>query len=223
MPSVNMIATRRAEKHRLEQNTRKLVYGVLTELGLILVAVSFMFAQLITTETHIGVLEAQAKNLQPKVDDIKALESDATALQPKVTVLDTARGDTMYWYTAFQSLTQSLPSKTWVTSVTTSGSPSGASSAPGAPPPSGAAGAGGGTLSVAGVSASQDEVGQAMLKINGFPNFDQAVLGSIQKADIGKIPAVNFQMTIVLKPETTDTTTTGQGASVPGGNNVQKS
>jgi Tfp pilus assembly protein PilN len=213
-----MIAARRAEKHRLEQNTRKLVYGVLAELGLILVAVSFMLAQLITTQTHIGVLEAQIKNLQPKVDDIKQLESSATALQPKVQVLDTARGDTMYWYSAFQSLAQSLPSKTWVTSVTTAGTPSGAAT-PGVP--AAANSSGGGTLTVAGVSSSQDEVGQAMLKINSFPNFDQAVLGSLQKSDIGKVSAVNFQMTIQLKPEVNNSSS--QTASVPGGNNVQKS
>lgn len=226
MPSVNMIAARRAEKHRLEQNTRKLVYGVVGELGLILVAVSFMLAHLITTQTHVGVLEAQLKNLQPKVDEIKQLESDTSALQPKVTVVNTAQQNTLYWYSALQNLALSLPAKTWVTEVATTGTPVFASSTPapskpGGPTPAAPAPAptSNAALNVNGMSANQDEVGEAMLKINTFPNFNQAVLSSIQKSDIGKTPAVSFQMTVDLKPGTSD----AQGTSAPGGSNAQKS
>lgn len=227
MPSVNMIAARRAEKHRLEQNTRKLVYGVVGELGLILVAVSFMLAHLITTQTHVGVLDAQLKNLQPKVDEIKQLESDTAALQPKVQVVETAQQDTLYWYSALQNLALSLPAKTWVTQVSTNGTPVFTSapggqttaSAPAAAPAAPAAATSAASLNVNGMSASQDEVGETMLKINTFPNFSQAVLSSIQKSDIGKTPAVSFQMTVDLKPGTDE----DQGTSVPGGGNAQKS
>lgn len=223
MPSVNMIAARRAEKHRLEQNTRKLVYGVVGELGLILVVVSFMLAHLITTQTHVGVLDEQLKNLQPKVEEIKELEADTTTLQPKVQVLDMARGDTLYWYTALQNLTLSLPPKTWITSVSTNGTPvlaTSSSSGTQAPTQTASSSTSSGSsssaaLTVAGMSASQDEVGQAMLKMNTFPDFDQAVLGSVQKSDVGKVPAVSFQLTVQLKPDTGNSQ--AQGTAIPGG------
>ena len=38
MPSINMIAARRAEKRRQEQNIRKLAYGILAEVGVVVVA-----------------------------------------------------------------------------------------------------------------------------------------------------------------------------------------
>lgn len=226
MPSVNMIAARRAEKHRLELNTRKLVYGVVGELGLILVVVSFMVAHLVMTQTHVGVLEAQIKNLQPKVDNIKQLESDTASLKPKVDVVDSSRTDTLFWYAALQSLTQSLPPKTWVTSVSTNGAPviaasSSSPATPGAAPSASSAG-GSASLTVSGMSASQDEVGQAMLKMNSFPNFNQAVLSNVQKSDVGKTPAVSWQLTVQLNPDATDDSQQGM-TSPQGGSNVQKS
>ncbi len=37
MPSINMIAVRREDKRRQEQNVRKLLYGIVGEIGLVIV------------------------------------------------------------------------------------------------------------------------------------------------------------------------------------------
>ena len=195
MPSINMIALRREEKRRQEQNVRKLLYSIAGEVGLI-VAVSFvMTARIIVTQDHIGDLSAQLDKLKPQVAQIQALQAQTTALQPKVDTLDGAKADTLFWYNNFYAVTTSLPPKTWLTSLGT-----GTDTASAAPVPGNASGDDP-TLSLAGVAMSEAAVGQSMLQMNQSPMLDHVDLSFVQAQKIGDADAVSFQMTVHLKPE----------------------
>ncbi|HEY3328838.1 MAG TPA: PilN domain-containing protein [Capsulimonadaceae bacterium] len=203
MPSINMIAARRAEKRRQERNTQKLIYGIVTELGIILLVTSIMFGRLVTTRNHVQDLNDQIKSLQAKVDEIQHLQDTTASLQPKVATLTQARSNTLYWYTAVQNVSSSLPTDTWLTSMATTGGNSTAGAAPSA----------GATLNLVGMASSQFVVGATMMRMNTYPTIEQVTLNSVSQSTYGTKQAVSFNLVVQLKPAATATPAVG-GANV---------
>lgn len=193
MPSINMIALRREEKRQQEQNARKLLYSIAGEVAVVLAVASVMTARILVTEGHISDLSNRLAKLKPQVAQIQSLQAQTAALQPKVTTLDGAKADTLFWYNNFYAVTDSLPAKTWLTSLGTSAGAAGAApgTAAGTDP----------TLNIAGVAMSSAAVGQSMLRMNQSPRLDHVDLSFVQSQKIGAADAVSFQMTVHLKPE----------------------
>lgn len=203
MPSINMIAARRAEKRRQEQNTRKLIYGILTEFGIVLIVVSVMVSRIVATYNHIADLDDQIKSLQTKVDEIKHLQTATNALQPKVVALRDAKTSTLYWYTAVGNIASSLPQDAWLSNLAATGNPKG--SDPGTQA----------KLNLSGVAQSQFAVGSTMLRMNTFPSIDQVSLNNVTQNTDPANPGVSFQLVVQLKPL--------PSAPTNGGSDVQKS
>ncbi|MGI4791165.1 MAG: PilN domain-containing protein [Janthinobacterium lividum] len=202
MPSINMIALRREQKRRQEQNVRKLLYSITGEVGLVVAVAFVMTARILVTQNHISDLSAQLDKLKPQVAQIQTLQAQTVALQPKVDTLDGAKEDTLFWYDNFYAVTTSLPARTWLTSLGTGGAGASDNQAPGTtsgPDP---------TLSIAGVAMSQANVGDSMLRMNQSPMLDHVDLAYVQAQKIGKADAVSFQMTVHLKPEAAPDTAT---------------
>jgi len=196
MPSINMIAVRREEKRRQEQNIRKLLYSILGEAGAVVGIAFVLTARILVTQNQINTLSDRLHALQPSVTRIQQLQSQTAALMPKVQTLDGAKADTLFWYKNFYAVTASLPPNTWLTSL---GTGSGAASAPTSTP--GATSGDDPTLSLAGVAMSQGVVGETMLRMNQSPSLDHVDLAFVQQQKIGTADAVSFQMTVHLKPE----------------------
>ncbi len=227
MPSINMIAVRREEKRRQEQNVRKLLYGILGEMGIIVLLAFMMTARIIVTTGRINDLSDQLHKLQPRVTQIQQLQSQTEAMTPKVDTLDGAKADTLFWYKNFYAVTASLPPQTWLTSLGT-----GNVAAPTGPVTPGSAGGGDPTLSIAGVAMNQATVGETMLRMNQAPTLDHVDLAFVQQQKIGQSDAVSFQMTVHLKPEDSaaaadgkpvDPSKTADAANVKGSPNGAKS
>lgn len=215
MPSINMIAVRRAEKQRLEQNNRKLVYLVVSEYGTVLLVLSFMLLNLVHVTGRIQDLNGQLATLEPQVAQIHDLQAQTVKLMPKVNLLKGARIDTMFWYDNFYAVTSSLPHDVWLTSMsTTTNSPGAASATPGNADGSDP------VLALSGTSTSQSLVGEAMLKMNQAPSLDHADLQFVQSLSEPGVQLVTFQMNVHLKPEPAPAPPAG---AAPGGQNVQKS
>ncbi len=195
MPSINMIAVRREDKRRQEQNIRKLLYAILGEVGLVVAVAFFLTARILVTQNEINKLSDRVNALQPSVTKIQQLQTQTAALMPKVQTLDGAKADTLFWYKNFYAVTTSLPPKTWLTSLAT-----GAATGTGTATP-GAAGAGDPTLNLVGIAMSQAVVGETMLRMNQAPSLDHVDLAFVQQQKIGTADAVGFQMTVHLKPE----------------------
>lgn len=195
MPSINMIAVRREDKRRQEQNTRKLLYAILGEIGLVIGVAFVMTARILVTQNQINKLSDRVNALQPSVTKIQQLQAQTAALVPKVQTLDGAKADTLFWYKNFYAVTTSLPPKTWLTSLAT-----GAATGTGTVTP-GAAGGGDPTLNLVGVAMSQAVVGETMLRMNQAPSLDHVDLAFVQQQKLGTVDAVGFQMTVHLKPE----------------------
>lgn len=210
MPSINMIAVRREEKRRQEQNIRKLLYAILGEIGLVVLVAFVLTARILVTQNQVGRLSERVNALQPSVTKIQQLQTQTAGLMPKVQTLDGAKADTLFWYKNFYAVTASLPPKTWLLSL---GTGTGVGAAPGTGMP-GTAGGDDPTLSLIGVAMSQAVVGETMLRMNQAPSLDHVDLAFVQQQKIGTADAVGFQMTVHLKPEPglakpADTKTTG--------------
>ena len=196
MPSINLIALRRQEKRHQEKNARKLLYSIAGEIGVVAAAAFFLTARILVTQGHISDLSDQLLKLKPQVAQIQALQAQTATLQPKVDTLDGAKTDTLFWYNNFYAVTDSLPPKTWLTSLGTgSGGQEQAAVTPGS-----ASGADP-VLNLAGIALSDAAVGQSMLRMNQSPRLDHVDLSFVQSQKVGTKDAVSFQMTVHLKPE----------------------
>lgn len=192
MPLINMIAVRREDKRRQEQNIRKLLYAIVGEIALVFVVTSVMLGRILVTQNEINRLSDRLKTLQPSVTKIQQLQSQTAALLPKVQTLDGAKADTLFWYENFYAVTASLPPKTWLTSIGTGGQGSATPGAASGDDP---------TLNISGIAMSQAVVGDTMLRMNQSPSLDHVELAYVQQQKIGPTDAVGFQMTVHLKPE----------------------
>jgi len=184
MPSVNMIAPRRAEKLRLERDMRRLVIVIIAELVIAAGLGGWVCTKLWTTNGRIADLNVQLTKLQPIVKEIKQYEQASAKLDPKLKLLGQAKDGTMRWFNTLDRLSASLPDSTYLTRVSTVISPDSKNQS---------------TVSLNGVSSSQAKVGEIMLRINSIPDFRSVDLHFTQKTLVGVNTAVEFEIGAQLK------------------------
>lgn len=182
MPSINMIAPRRAEKMRLERDIRRLVIVVLAEITVILVMGGWVGTRILTTDNKISDIDEEMRTLQPVVMEIEDYNRKTTALAPKLKLLNEAKDCTMRWYNVLDKLTQSMPESTYLTRVSTT------SVRPDDPAVS---------VNVNGVSATQAKVGETMLRLQTIPEFEKVDLRFTQKSSLGT--ALDFEIAAAMK------------------------
>lgn len=203
MPSINMIAGRRAEKIRREKNLKNIVYAILAESGAVMLCLGVLTIRLGAVTAEIAELNGKMQTLQPKVNQIQKLQQETAKLMPKVQTLDGAKQDTLFWYDSIYAVAGSLPPKTWLTNLATSGATAdkvAPGQVSGTDP----------TINISGVATSHATVGDAMLRMNQAPELDHVDLAFDQAQKVGTIDTVAFQMVIHLKPEPAPA---GQGGS----------
>jgi Tfp pilus assembly protein PilN len=192
MPSINMIASRRAEKKRLENNMRRLMAIILVLIAAGLGLGVVFTVRIYGTRDRIGDLDVQLAKLKPTVNEIENYEKATAKLVPKLDLLKDAKKGTLRWYDMLANLSQALPSNTWLTKIATSTDTS-SQQKPGAP--------GAMTVSLNGLSVDQNQVGEAMLRLNEYRDFAEVDLHYTQKAMIGMRQAVEFEVAASLKDD----------------------
>ena len=189
MPSINMIAVRRAEKLRMGKLTRILLLLIIGEVAIGLLLFSFMTARVYSANRTIGELDQKLKKVQPTVDKILYYENQIKSLTPRLDLLADSKEQTLFWYTILQNLSQSMPAQTWLGSLSTNQISTG----------SGKDVKVSTTLNLRGTSISQRLVGETMLRLNQFPEFEKVDLNYTQGGAIEKSNTVDFEMAIRLK------------------------
>jgi Tfp pilus assembly protein PilN len=171
MPSVNMIAARRAEKKRLEKLIYVTLMVIVGELAIVLAVMGFMTARVHADNSRIRGLDRDMARIQPTVDKIRKYELEIKELSPRLDLLSSSRDQTMLWHSVLQDLGRCMPEKTWLTSMATT------VTAVSSSPPGGATSAAPATtLNLGGASVSQQLVGEAMLRLNQCPEFGKVDL-----------------------------------------------
>ena len=173
MPSINMIAARRAEKKRLEKLVSTVFLVVIGEIVITLAVVGFMTARVHAASAAMRHLNTKLAQLQPTVDKIHRYETEIKTLEPRLNLLSESREQTLLWYTIMQDLGRSMPEKTWLTSISTTKVQSGNGDGDTATP----------ALNLIGQSVSQRLVGETMLRLNQFPEFRQVDLNYTQEGN----------------------------------------
>ena len=190
MPSINMIAARRAEKKRLEKLVSTVFLVIIGEILITLAVVGFMTARVHAANVAVRELDAKLVDLQPTVNKIHRYEAEVKKLQPRLDLLSESREQTLLWYTILQDLGRSMPEKTWLTSIssTTVQSGQGTTNTPATPIPA---------LNLSGMSVSQRLVGETMLRLNQFPEFKRVDLNFTQEGKVDT-STLEFQVTARL-------------------------
>ena len=189
MPSINMIAGRRSEKKRLESNLRRLALVVLAEIAIAIVLGGAFTVRICSARTRTGDLDVQLAKLQPAVKKIEYYENETTKLKPKLELLSNAKTSTLRWSDLMDELSEVLPGGTWLTRMATAADATTPQQA-GAPAM---------VVNLNGVSPSQNQVGEAMLRLNSYRDFQRVDLHYTQKTMIGQKPAVEFEIAAALK------------------------
>jgi len=185
-----MIAERRAAKKGLEKTSRKLFLLVGAELVAVLGLASFMMIQTFVLKGSLADVNGQVISLQSTLQTIRRLETAQAQIRPKVTLLKQAQENLLDWHAILQELSTCLPSQTWLTSVEVV-----------TPVRKGKETEGEGQdVNFAGISASQQLVGDTMLRLLQYPRFDRIELRFTQSREIENRLAVEFQFVAKLKP-----------------------
>ncbi|MBP6962932.1 MAG: PilN domain-containing protein [Armatimonadetes bacterium] len=194
MPSINMIASRRAERKKLERHVRVAALALLCIMVAGFGVMSFMTARIYAIDRATSKLDAELAHLQPVVDQIAQYESEAKKLEPRLELLADSREKTLLWHNVMQNVSRSMPANTWLTSVSTSTQESRASSKSAGPPPAPKV-----SVKMRGTSSSQMMVGEAMLRLNRWPEFDAVDLNFTQQTSRDDLNLVEFEISALLK------------------------
>lgn len=193
MPSINMIAFRRAQKKKLETNVRKLVWVLMAEFVLAVLAGGWLCTRLYTTRGNIAELNQQLSKLDPIIAEIKTFNTNTGDLLPKLGLLNEAKVSTMRWYNILDKLSESLPTPTYLTQITSSEQVQ-------------SAGTGTSktsdimtTVSLQGSTSTQSKVGETMLRLGEIPEFDGVELSYSRIDTNGGLDTLSFQMNARVK------------------------
>jgi Tfp pilus assembly protein PilN len=188
MPSINMIASRRSEKQRFGRNARGLMVVVLVEVVLGIALGGMFTFKICDTKRRIADLDMQLQRLRPTVKKIEDYETATAKLEPKVQLLQEAQGKTLRWRNLLDKLATALPAQTWLTKL---GSTTSTDKDEGEPA----------IINIAGVSVSQNQVGEAMLRLNTYADFKSVDLHYTQGSSVGTRKTVEFELAAALKDD----------------------
>jgi len=194
MPSINMIATRRAERKRLARQIRITAMVLLGELVAVLAILSFVTARIHAANRTIGRLDVELTKILPTVEKIKYYEQETKKLEPNVNLLADSRERTLLWCAVMQNLGRSVPEKTWLTSIDSVRSAPTATAAS-----SEQAEAPKVTVKLRGTSINQRLVGETMLRLNQFPEFERVDLNYTQNGRSQEPDTIDFEVAALLK------------------------
>ncbi len=205
MPNVNLIAARRAEKKRLEQNARRLFLGLIVEAMAVAVLGMTLAVQQMQMRTALSSADARVARLQPTLRQIQDIKTENAGLQPRIDTLRTARADTLRWRALLQIVSQSIPSDAWLSSITAATVAATGPADPNADPSAAAPPA---VVTISGTAGSQSRVGETMSRLGAYPVFGQVDLrftqldapqGSVNAAAAASSTRVKFEISAQLK------------------------
>lgn len=186
MPSINMIAPRRAEKLRIQRDIQRLSIVIIAEILFAVCLGGWMCTKLWSTQINVVRLDEQLNKLKPVVEQIQSYQTATKQLAPKLELLNHAKTQTMCWYDTLDKLTQSLPSSTYLTRISTSTSTVTGDTKKQT------------TVILSGISSEQARVGETMMRLQAIPAFEKVNLSYTRKSG-GKLNGIDFEIDASMK------------------------
>ncbi|MFY7954384.1 MAG: PilN domain-containing protein [Armatimonadaceae bacterium] len=188
MPNINLIAERRAQKHRIERLTRTSFVAMTFSLLGVVGMLSWTMARRIELSRELADADTRMRRLQPDLAEIARIRQRIAESRPKVETLENARLSTLRWCAVFNALPRVLPAETWLEKMeAVPGDP-----AIGTPT----------KLTVHAVSRTQSQAGQAAVLMAAQPIFTEIDIRSTrsESTSSGKT-VVKFEMSAALRPQ----------------------
>jgi Tfp pilus assembly protein PilN len=183
MISINMISARRAEHLRMLRWLRALSLTASVVGAGFLCAITFVTAQIFSTEVQLNSVSQELARLKPALDRLAQIEQSRNALKPKLMVLSKAQADTTRWYDVLVSLKHTVPTQAWLTSLNVDGGRDENQ-----------------TVRLNGITESQALVGETMLRLNQTNLYQAVDLHFTQSGKIGDRDTVEFEVAAQLPP-----------------------
>jgi Tfp pilus assembly protein PilN len=200
MPSINMIAARRAERKKLEKTIRTTMLVILGQIVLAVGLFSFMTARVCSAGRKLSDLDQELKRIQPTVNEIRHYEAEIKKLTPRLDLLADSREETLLWHSLLRGVSRSMPKNTWLSSLqakvpekTETTASAQAGTEPAKPPAL--------SVNLKGISTSQSLVGETMLRLNQCPEIEKVNLSYTQKGSAVKDTAIEFEIVAELKAD----------------------
>jgi len=185
MPSINMIAPRRAERKRLESNVVRLLVVILVEVVAIVGISGLLLTRVYGTRVTITEKQVKLEELRPTVNKIEFYDKATKDLKPKLDTLNQANSETSRWCRVLDQVSISLPEKTWLTRLGTDPIQPAAAEL---------------CVKLNGISANQELIGDTMLRMHDtVSDFSRVDLHYTQKAVVGGLTAVEFELAGAIK------------------------
>jgi len=166
----------------------------------IIIAV-FLFGWVATryfsTCNQIADLDVKISKLTPVITQIKRYDASTAEIRPKMELLQRAQRQTLSWYDTFDRLTQTIPTSTYLSKVSSNMD---------------ATGRKGITVVMNGVSSEQSKVGETMLRFYTVPTFENVELHFTQE-HTGLGGGVDFEVAATMKGSTSSKGATKDGST----------
>ena len=179
MPNINLIQDQRSGIRQQEKKSRLLlfVFGGVTCLSVL--GFGSLMAATDQVNGRYQELQRQFQKLEPVVKEIESNDKDLQILAPRLTTLQGAQEATNRWSRILDHLSRNVPSGVWLTNlrcVTTD---------PTKPV----------MVSVTGMSATQDAVGDLILRMQGCSDLTNVTLKYTQEKVVEAKKGLEFEVT----------------------------
>lgn len=185
MSMINLIANERAQRRKQQGRTR--IMGFFW-LGMVVLAVGgYFFAALYiaSIESKTRALDAELQELEPARKQIAKLEGEIARLTPQLATLVAAQSDTGRWQRILTHISFNSPEFLWLHTIRTNER---------------AGSTGPYTLTLGGTAASQQLVGEFMLRLNNCPDLERIELKFTQEKTLDAwTNAVDFEVSALIK------------------------
>jgi Tfp pilus assembly protein PilN len=185
MPLINLIAQERERIRQLRGRTRAIGFVWVGVIILVAVAYGGLSLYVASMESQTRDMQAEITKLEPVLRDVELTRQKLGSLSPQISSLKSAQTDTTRWQRILAHLSANAPSNFWVTGVRTA-----ERSNPKAPI----------TVSINGVAATQELVGEFMLRLNQCIDLDKVELRFTQERMLNAfMSGVDFEVGAALK------------------------
>ena len=182
MPLVNLIKEDRLAAAAKERQVRGFALLLVFVGGLSVLSAGYFTVATSQENARVATLEVAYENAKPFMKQIEDNKSEITRLEPRILTLTSAQESTKKWYRILEHLKSNMPDGVWLTSVQCQKQG----------PDSGV------TLSLKGLSTTQEAVGYLILRVDTSEDIETPNLVFTQERRTEKGRALEFEVTGLL-------------------------
>jgi Tfp pilus assembly protein PilN len=183
MPYINLIQEQRSFARKSEMRTRACFFAFVGIAFVSVGAYGSLYLQSADLASQEAKLQAELQQLEPIKKKIEENQKVQNELQPRLTSLEDAQKLTDRWIHILNHLTTQTPSNVWLTNMRSAGTDQNKPV----------------SVTVNGMSTSQTNVGEFMMRAQNESNLDNVTLNRTEEKPTVAGPAIEFEIVADVK------------------------